>query len=262
MIKLLAVLAVLLVPGLMADIQSMVPFPDGRIVGGAPTNIRKYPHQISMRYNGRHRCGGSVYSTNVIVSAAHCVAGGVDASKLSIVAGSTNLSEVTWELPVSKYIIHENYKTSNNDNDVTILLLKGHFPINEFIQPIALAKSRPEAGAEVTVTGWGTLVEGGSIPEQLQEVHINYVENSVCKKSYPLQLTDRMLCAKVSGGGKDACQGDSGGPLIYNNELLGVVSWGIGCARKNFPGVYASVPQLYEWIEKTAKANTVEYAFL
>ncbi|KAI8123773.1 Trypsin delta/gamma [Lucilia cuprina] len=262
MFKLLAVVAVLLVPGLMADIQSMVPLPDGRIVGGDPTHISKYPHQISMRYNGRHRCGGSVYASNVIVSAAHCVAGGVDASKLSIVAGSTYLNNVTWELPVDKYIIHENYKTSNNDYDVAILTLKGHFPFNEFIQPIALAKSRPEAGTEVTVTGWGTLTEGGSIPNQLQEVHINYVDNSVCKKSYPLQLTDRMLCARVDGGGKDACQGDSGGPLILNNELLGVVSWGIGCARKSFPGVYASVPQLYEWIEKTAKVNTKEYAFL
>ncbi|XP_058979502.1 trypsin delta-like [Musca domestica] len=262
MLKYFVLLCALVVPGLMAaNVLSAVPMLDGRIVGGSDANIEQYPHQISMRYRGRHRCGGSVYSSNIIVSAAHCVVGELDLSLLTIVAGSTYLDDVTWELPVSKIIVHEKY-TSSNDYDVAILVLRGNFPFNNRIQPISLAKARPEAGAEVIVTGWGTLVEGGDIPNQLQQVTVNYVELSSCKKSYPLMLTDRMLCAGVTGGGKDACQGDSGGPLIRNNELLGIVSWGIGCARRLFPGVYASVPDLYEWIENTARVNTVEYAFL
>ncbi|XP_061397815.1 trypsin delta [Musca vetustissima] len=253
--------ALVLVPSLEAGSVPTVPMLDGRIVGGSDATIEQYPHQISMRYRGRHRCGGSVYTSNIIVSAAHCVVGDLDLSQLTIVAGSTYLDDVQWELPVTKIIVHEKYG-GNNDYDVAILVLGGEFPFNSRIQPIGLAKVRPADGAEVIVTGWGTLVEGGDIPNQLQQVTVNHVELSACKKKYPFMLTQRMLCAGVPEGGKDACQGDSGGPLIYNNELLGVVSWGIGCARKTFPGVYASVPDLYEWIENITRSQTVEYDFL
>lgn len=57
-----------------------------------------------------------------------------------------------------------------------------------------------------------------------------------------------MLCAGHREGGKDACQGDSGGPLVARNALIGVVSWGIGCGNPEFPGVYANVANLREWI--------------
>ncbi|XP_037941350.1 trypsin delta-like [Teleopsis dalmanni] len=254
----------ILFTSVLGDISSIgnLAMPDGRIVGGEPTEISKYPHQISMRYKGRHRCGGSIYTSNVIVSAAHCVVG-IEATDLTIVAGTTLLSETPLaEIPVYKFIVHEKYSTLNNDNDVAILVLTDNFDYGPNIQPIGLAKNLPPTGTEITVSGWGTLEEGGTIPDQLQVVNVNLVDQAVCKKSYYILLTSRMLCAGVNDGGKDACQGDSGGPLICDNELLGIVSWGTGCARKNFPGVYASVPALYEWIEVTAAKNGRNFSFL
>jgi len=135
------------------------------------------------------------------------------------------------------------------------------FDAHADIRPVCL----PPAGfsgdyAEVTatVTGWGTTSSGGSQSTTLKEVDVGVITNQQCGNNYGYSsswITDSMLCAVVPGGGKDACQGDSGGPLVANQqnygqnyELIGVVSWGIGCADANHPGVYARVTNQLSWV--------------
>ena len=57
-----------------------------------------------------------------------------------------------------------------------------------------------------------------------------------------------MICAGVPGGGKGACQGDSGGPLVVGGRLVGIVSWGAGCADARYPGVYSDVATLRSFV--------------
>lgn len=78
------------------------------------------------------------------------------------------------------------------------------------------------------------------------------VNQTVCSDAYASfgGITDRMICAGLTAGGKDACQGDSGGPLVADGKLVGVVSWGYGCARPNYPGVYSRVAAVRDWITK------------
>ncbi|WP_414731049.1 trypsin-like serine protease, partial [Vibrio vulnificus] len=73
-------------------------------------------------------------------------------------------------------------------------------------------------------------------------VDVPVVSNDECRRAYR-SLTNRMFCAGVPQGGKDACQGDSGGPAVIKPDgiQVGVVSYGIGCARKGYPGVYTNV---------------------
>jgi trypsin len=57
-----------------------------------------------------------------------------------------------------------------------------------------------------------------------------------------------MMCAGVTGGGKDFCQGDSGGPLVVGDQLVGIVSRVVGCAEADYPGVYSNVATLKSFV--------------
>lgn len=117
-------------------------------------------------------------------------------------------------------------------------------------------------GTNGTATGWGTLKEDGKPSCILQEVEVPVLSNEVCstQTNYTASMiTDNMLCAGYLGvGEKDSCQGDSGGPLIAEREdkryeLIGVVSWGNGCARPYYPGVYTRVTRYLDWIRENSK---------
>jgi len=114
------------------------------------------------------------------------------------------------------------------------------------VQPISLASLEPAAGSLAVVSGWGTLTSGGSLPSQLQAVEVDITARAACNSAYVLYggITANMICAAVPGGGKDACQGDSGGPLVVSGKLVGIVSWGVGCALADYPGVYSNVATL------------------
>ena len=111
------------------------------------------------------------------------------------------------------------------------------------------------------VSGWGTLSSGGSQPKKLQEVTVQVTENTKCGNYPQNEITANMMCAGADG--KDSCQGDSGGPLVTKvgkrYHLVGVVSWGYGCAAANYPGVYARITKVLGWIATTTSAGNTCY---
>lgn len=87
-------------------------------------------------------------------------------------------------------------------------------------------------------------------PDELQKVCVPVVSHQKCKADYkPRPITDNMFCAGVPQGGKDSCQGDSGGPVTNKDgAVVGIVSWGAGCAEKGYPGVYTRLGSFVQWV--------------
>ena len=164
---------------------------------------------------------------------------------------------------MERIIVHEEYSNQTVDNDIA--LIKTFQPImitkwnnNKPQSTIVRAISLPSYGQivkpnkSITITGWGYMHENAmKFSPKLQKITIQVLDRAKCNQIFAGEITENMFCAATPGlkGDKDACQGDSGGPVVNkHNQLIGLVSWGIGCARKDLPGVYTLVSQYVHWI--------------
>ncbi|XP_045762875.1 vitellin-degrading protease-like isoform X2 [Maniola jurtina] len=228
---------------------------DTRIVGGEDVDIKEVPYQVSVLKHGRHSCGGAIIDIDLILTAAHCVIGS-SPRNLQVRAGSSSSQTGGEVYQVGDFAWNPDFTYSKMDSDVAVLWLTKPLELSDSIAPIPLIDAGEEIndGDLTVVSGWGNTRENGGMPKTLQQAVVPKVNEEACSKAYaPLYtITPTMLCAGMPGGGKDACQGDSGGPLVSNGKLAGIVSWGLGCARPHYPGVYAKISALREWIDDQA----------
>jgi len=235
--------------------------PEDRIVGGTEIDISERPFQIVFLYYGSLRCGGAWIGGKNILTAAHCC-DGVSASSVSVRLGSSNHASGGEVIDVAQVIPHPNYDDFDISNDACILILE-NTPTNGSSEaaPVALPNNPnfpiPD-GATFVVSGWGTTSEGGSLPSTLRQVEVPYINDEDCTNAYGSGniIGDVMICAGEAG--KDSCQGDSGGPLTYLGIHVGIVSWGYGCARPEYPGVYAQTDAFLDFINSNAQGNGEE----
>ncbi|XP_023295418.2 trypsin alpha-4-like [Lucilia cuprina] len=250
--------SIILISAITVSLSAVIPkglqpqIVDGRIVGGIPTTISAVPWQISLQRSGSHYCGGAVLNPQIILTAAHCLRS-ASVSNLKVRAGSTYRNSGGVLITVADFLIHEDYNGATLINDIGVVKLSSPLTISSTIKPIALATQAAVDGAAASVSGWGTTYYGSSsLPYELRSVDVEIVSRYTCASTaYNYGYIDQsMICAYTVG--KDSCQGDSGGPLVSDGVLVGVVSWGNGCAFTGYPGVYADVFQLSSWVNNTA----------
>ncbi|CAB1347966.1 unnamed protein product, partial [Coregonus sp. 'balchen'] len=234
-----------------------------RIIGGVEATLGRWPWQVSLYYSNRHTCGGTIITSQWVVTAAHCVHNYrlPQVSSWVVYAGIVTRISAKMALytgyAVEKIIYNKNYNPRSHDNDIALMKLRTPMNFSDTIRPICLPQYEHDlpGGTQCWISGWGyTQPDDVLIPDTLKEAPVPLISTKKCNSScmYNGEITPRMLCAGYTEGKVDACQGDSGGPLVCQIDnvwrLVGVVSWGTGCAEPNHPGVYTKVAEFLGWI--------------
>ncbi|MEO3752448.1 serine protease [Streptomyces sp. B6B3] len=220
--------------------------PSTRIVGGTPTTTAEYPFVMQVTgSSGGHMCGGTLVAPTKVVTAAHCVRNSAP-SQLGVVGGREDrFSDTGTFRQVSEVWSYPGYTSTEKVGDIAVLTLAAEmpFPTVPFAGPNDTDLYAP--GTVSRILGWGRTAEDEIATDHLRTAEVPIVADADCEASYASHdtqvQTPAMVCAGLPEGGVDACTYDSGGPLMVDGVLAGVVSWGNGCARPGFPGVYARV---------------------
>ncbi|XP_026817409.1 serine proteinase stubble-like [Rhopalosiphum maidis] len=244
-------------------------FPTARIVGGEKVSFGKWPWQISLRQwrtsTYLHKCGAALFNENWAVTAAHCVEN-VPPSDLLLRLGEHDLSveEEPYgyeERRIQIVASHPQFDPRTFEYDLALLRFYEPVKFQPNIIPVCVPEDDSNfVGSSAYVTGWGRLYEDGPLPSVLQEVTVPVINNSVCETMYRAagyieHIPDIFICAGWKKGGFDSCEGDSGGPMVIQRPdkrwlLAGIISWGIGCAEPNQPGVYTRISKFKDWINQ------------
>ncbi|XP_040885432.1 serine protease 33 [Toxotes jaculatrix] len=246
------------------------PLMENRIVGGMDAADGAWPWQVDVQtVRDGHICGGSIITENWVLSAAHCFPSSIDMSSYIIYAGRYQLNGFNQHQSshrVSQVVIPDGYDEPHNGKDLALVQLSSPVTWSEYVRPVCLPASGTLFQSDMlcSVTGWGNIRDDVPLSGigTLQEVQVPIISQSSCQEMYQTNPTEQvdilydMICAGYQDGGKDSCQGDSGGPLVcqmVNGTWVqaGVVSFGLGCAHPNQPGVYTRLTSYSSFISNT-----------
>jgi len=257
-----------------------IPGQQSRIVGGSKASFGQFPWQAqiwaikSPDSEPTYTCGGTLVTNEVIVTAGHCIHYN-DPERYIIKLGRQYVDEddefclgYEQRYKVIDLIVHPDFNKRHLTNDVAVMWIRSekynqtvHYC--DHIVPACLPElSRSqdefyEDGLYGVVSGWGLLNETDKTgSNSLQHVALPILRSDVCLGAYGkfVEMDENKQFCAGNDRGQDACAGDSGGPFVVNRNghhyLVGVVSYGRGCARPEYPGVYSKVYHYLPWINQ------------
>ncbi|NXM07473.1 FAXD protein, partial [Tyrannus savana] len=244
------------------NISSTLEHRDTRITGGMLCHRGHCPWQVLLRDSqGVGFCGGSLLSSRWVVTAAHCL-DLVRPHHVTVDFDKYQREFKEQKIAVERSWTHPHYDSNDYNGDIALLYLSSAVVFNEYAIPICLpspglAALLSEEGRPGVVSGWGATHARGSTLRFLMKVRLPLVSLERCQRAMDRLVTDNMLCAGHGTAAADACKGDSGGPFTASHHntwfLLGIVSWGEGCAQQGKYGVYTRVANYIPWIKEVVE---------
>ncbi|MER5385051.1 serine protease [Streptomyces sp. NBC_00647] len=209
------------------------------VVGGTRAAQGEFPFMVRLSMG----CGGALYTKTIVLTAAHCVNGSGTNTSITATTGVVDLqSSSAVKVKSTKVLQAPGYNGKGKD----WALIKLARPVEQ--PTLKIATSTAYNNGDFTVAGWGAAREGGGQQRYLLKATVPFVDDATCKQAYGSDLVpgDEICAGFVAQGGVDTCQGDSGGPMFRKDDTgayvqVGIVSWGEGCARPGYPGVYSEV---------------------
>ncbi|XP_050829028.1 acrosin-like [Serinus canaria] len=249
-----------------------------RVVGGTGAAEAAWPWIVSIQHPWApglgHLCGGSLISADWVLTAAHCFDDMSNASLLYVVIGATQFTQPgpgAAVRSVKQVVIHQDYNPSIYSYDIALLQLDHPVQCSSYIQLACVAGPTLRVSELINcwVAGWGaTTARSQDSPDRLQEAKVQLIDLQLCNSSdwYGGKIHIHNVCAGYPQGRIDTCQGDSGGPLMCQDNnadywwVVGVTSWGTGCARSMRPGIYSSTKYFFDWIDYNMRVNAIKSA--
>jgi trypsin len=244
-------LAALLMTLLMALAGTATADVDERVVGGERASITDHPWVVYLTdSSGNQFCGGTLAAPTKVVTAAHCATSRTPRNTRVVLGREDRQGTAGVVSRVTDIWVHPGYVSADQGEDVAVLTLRA--PVS--YTPLPLAQPADEGlyepGTSGLVLGWGRTSEQGSASRYLMGATVPVMDDEHCRNAYPQYDPDEMVCAGYPQGGVDTCQGDSGGPYVAGGKLIGITSWGEGCAREGKPGVYSEVKKYADVLEE------------
>jgi secreted trypsin-like serine protease len=211
------------------------------VVGGTRAAQGEFPFMVRLSMG----CGGALYTQQIVLTAAHCVGATGNNTSYTATAGVADLQSTSGRVQVRSTKVYRAPGYNGDGKDWALVKLAS--PIN--LPTLKIATTTTYNTGTFTVAGWGAATQGGSQQRYMLKATVPFINDATCRsygRDYSGLVAAEEICAGYAAGGVDTCQGDSGGPMFRRDNAnawvqVGIVSWGIGCAQPNAPGVYTEV---------------------
>ncbi|GIF43096.1 trypsin [Actinoplanes xinjiangensis] len=227
--------------------------PVREVVGGKVAGNGRFPWAVRLSMG----CGGALTAPRVVLTAGHCVGPTGPNNRITVTAGATDLQSRS-AITVKSVEVYRSpdFVTETSGDDWAVVRLDRELTLPTLpITPDDVDEGR------FTVMGWGQTRETALQQERrLHYATVPTIPDEECAKAYRKAgvelVRDESICAGRPG--VDTCQGDSGGPMVRRDRLgrwvqVGIVSWGLGCARDGYSGVYTQIAKFRTDIEAAAR---------
>jgi secreted trypsin-like serine protease len=231
--------------------------PVREVVGGDLAPAGRFPWMVRLSMG----CGGTLIAPRVVLTAGHCVDGTGPDTGIMVTAGVVDLNSPDAITARSIAVVRApGFRTETRGNDWAVVALDRTIDL----PTIDLTRGNPGNNGAFVVMGWGLVREdAGRQERRLRYATVSTVPDADCATDYRRAGVDLVAKDSICAGGHgiDTCQGDSGGPMVRGDGSgrwvqVGIVSWGLGCARDGYPGVYAQISTFRKAIKAATRKIT------